>query len=83
MEIAEQELKTMVAEILETDPKELCEDSELEEFRSYDSAGRLSLMLGLADFAGRPIMVPELMKLRTYGDVIDLVRSCSRNGQNS
>jgi acyl carrier protein len=76
-----QELRAAVAEILEAEPSELNEMSELEHFKAYDSVARLSLMVALSDFAGRPVTVPELMELHTYGDVMNLVRSCSNNGQ--
>jgi acyl carrier protein len=75
-----QNLKEMVAEILEVDPVELSEASELESFNAYDSVAKLSLMVGLSDFAGRPIMVPELTGLHTYGDVMKLAGIGSGNG---
>ena len=78
-----QELREMVAEILETDANQLQETSELESFTTYDSVARLTLMVGLSDFTGKPVTIPELMKLHTYGDVISLVRSSSTNGHNS
>ena len=71
--MGEQELRKMVAEILETEASELAETSELEGFTAYDSVARLSLMVGLSDYAGRPITVAELMQLHTYGDVMKLV----------
>ena len=77
-----QELRVAVAEILEAEPNELNETTKLEDFKAYDSVARLSLMVALSDFAGRPVTVPELSNLHTYGDVIDLLRSCSNNGHN-
>lgn len=78
-----QQLREMVAEILEADAAELQETSELESFAAYDSVARLTLMVGLSDFTGRPIMVPELMKLHTFGDVMRLVGIDSANGHHS
>lgn len=75
-----QDLRVTVAEILEAEPSELNETSELETFKAYDSVARLSLMVALSDFTGRPVTVPELLELHTYGDVLNLVRSCTNNG---
>lgn len=79
----EQNLKEMVAEILEVEFGQLQEASELESFNAYDSVAKLSLMVGLSDFAGRPVTVPELMELHTYGDVVKLARIGSGNGHHS
>jgi acyl carrier protein len=73
----------MVAEILGAEPSELQEASELESFEAYDSVARLSLMVGLSDFTGRPVTVPELMELHTYGDVIKLAKIGSENGNHA
>jgi acyl carrier protein len=78
-----QDLKEMVAEILEIDSGDLQESSELESFNAYDSVARLSLMVGLSDFTGRPVTGPELMELRTFADVMKLARSGSSNGEGS
>lgn len=78
-----QELRETVAEILEADPAELSETIELQSFTAYDSVARLSLMVALSDFAGRPITVVELMELQTYADVIRLAGIGSGNGHNS
>ena len=78
-----QELRDMVAEILETDATQLQETSELESFTAYDSVARLTLMVGLSDFTGRPVTVPELMKLHTFGDVMKLVGIDAENGHHS
>ena len=79
-----QELRDMVvAEILETDAIELLEARELGSFSAYDSVARLTLMVGLSDFTGRPVTVPELLKLHTFGDVMKLVGIDTENGQHS
>lgn len=78
----DKELSQMVAEILETEPSELQESTQLDSFPAYDSVARLSLMVGLSDFAGRPVTVPELLELHTFGDVIKLARVGSNHEQN-
>jgi acyl carrier protein len=78
----ERELRNIVAEILETEPEELREASKLEDFTSYDSVARLSLMVGLSDCTGRPVSVAELMELHTYGDVVKLAGIESVNAPN-
>ncbi len=77
-----QELRKMVAEILEAEPNELQESSELDGFSAYDSVARLSLMVGLSDFTGHPVTVAQLMELHTYGDVEKLAGVESVNAQN-
>ena len=79
----EQELRAVVAEIFGTEQCELQESSELESFAGYDSVARLSLMVALSDFIGRPVMVPELMELRTYADVVNFARTSSTNANHA
>lgn len=78
----EQDLRQVVAEILEAEPGQLQEPSELESFSAYDSVARLSLMVALSDFTGRPVTVAELIELHTYGDVLKLVGIRLVNAQN-
>ena len=77
----EQELKQAVAEILEISPEELREDAELDSFEAFDSTARLSLMVCLSDFAGVPMELGSLERIRTYGDVLALARSVAGNGR--
>ena len=79
----EQDLREMVAVILETGPDELQESSDLESFATFDSVARLSLMVGLSDFTGRPVTVSELTELHTFGDVIKLAKIGMENGKNA
>jgi acyl carrier protein len=79
----ERNLKEMVAEILEVEPGELQKTSELDSFNAYDSVAKLSLLVGLSDFVGRPVTVPELMELQTFGDILKLARIDSANGHHS
>jgi len=79
----EQDLRKMVAEILEKEPDDLLESSELESFGTYDSIAHLSLMVGLSDFTGRPVTISELMGLHTYGDVMKLAGGGSTDGNSA
>ncbi|MCE5306268.1 MAG: hypothetical protein LLG20_01365 [Acidobacteriales bacterium] len=79
----ELELQRSVAEILEVAPEVLKESDELGSFEMYDSTARLSLMVCLSDLTGQPMELAALQQLRTYGDVVMLVRSCSGNGLSS
>jgi acyl carrier protein len=79
----DQELRDLVADIVETKPEDLQETTELESFAAYDSVARLSLMVALSDFIGRPVMVSELMELHTYADVVGFVRMSSDNGHHA
>jgi acyl carrier protein len=79
----ELEVRRSVAEILESSPEELTEETELESFAAYDSTGRLSLMVCLSDISGCPFEPAVLRKVRTYGDILKLIRESSKNGQGS
>ncbi len=77
------EIRNSVAEILEAAPGTLTEKTELESFPAYDSTGRLSLMVCLSDLSGYPFELAALRNLRTYGDVLKLMRKINGNGQSS
>jgi acyl carrier protein len=79
----DQELRDLVADIFEAKPEDFQESTELESFAAYDSVARLSFMVALSDFIGRPVMVAELMELRTYADVVGFVRISSTNGNHA
>jgi len=76
----ELELRQSVSEILGISPVDLSEDSELETFPAYDSTARLSLMVCISDVSGCPFELAALRGLRTYGDILKLVRKSSANG---
>jgi acyl carrier protein len=79
----EHELRISVAEILGVAPEELEEDAELNSFGNYDSTGRLSLIVCLSDSIGRPLELEALEKIRTYSDVLALVKGSSTHGHSS
>jgi acyl carrier protein len=79
----ELEVRKSVAEVLEASPDELTEEVELESFASYDSIARLSLMVCLSDLSGYPFELGALRKLRTYGDILALLRNGCTNGHSS
>lgn len=71
----EQALKAAVAEVLEVGADALSDNVELENFAAYDSTGKLSLMVCLSDFTPRPLSLVELQQLRTFGDIVALVKN--------
>jgi acyl carrier protein len=77
------EIRSSVAEILEIPPEQLTEGAELDGFASYDSTARLSLMVCLSDLSGCSFELAALQNLRTYGDVLALVKGGSTNGRSS
>ncbi|MGD0294794.1 MAG: acyl carrier protein [Terracidiphilus sp.] len=79
----EHELRKAVAEILEVAPEDLKEENELDSFESYDSTARLSLLVCLSDFIGKPLEPTALDQIRTYGDILTLVKGSSTNGRSS
>jgi acyl carrier protein len=79
----EHELRRSIAEILEVPPEELRDEDELDSFEMYDSTGRLSLMVCLSDFTGKPLELAALEQIRTFGDALALVKGVSTNGRSS
>jgi acyl carrier protein len=76
-------IRESVAEILGVLPEELTEDVELESFVTYDSTAQLSLMVCLSDLSGQQFELAILQKLRTFDDILALMKESSRNGQGS
>lgn len=68
-------LKNSIAEVLEVEPELLGYNAELESFDAYDSTGKLSLMVCLSEFTPRPLNLADLQKLRTFGDIVALVKN--------
>lgn len=68
-------LKAAVAEVLEVTPDALNDGAELEGFNAYDSTGKLSLMVCLSDFTSQPLSLMDLQQLRTYGDIVALIKN--------
>jgi hypothetical protein len=79
----ENELRSAVAEVLEALPEQLDASVELSSFEAYDSIAKLSMMVCLSDFAGRPVTLEEMAGLATYGDIVKLIRSCTSDGSSS
>jgi acyl carrier protein len=77
------EVQSAVAEILEIAPEQLTEETELESFETYDSTARLTLMVALSDLSGREYSLAALQELRTFGDILALVKESTVNGQGS
>ena len=73
-------IRESVAEVLEVLPEDLTEDVVLEDLLTYDSTTQLSLMVCLSDLSGREFELATLQKLRTFGDVLALMKESSRNG---
>ena len=63
------ELRRVVADILELEPGELEPDTDLRSIEAFDSVSILSLMIELHDQAGAAISPMEASKLRCYGDI--------------
>jgi acyl carrier protein len=76
-------IRESVAEILGVLPEELTAEVELESFVTYDSTAQLSLMVCLSDLSGQQFELAILQKLRTFDDILALMKESSRNGQGS
>ncbi len=68
------ELRALVAEILEVDPQALQSSVELSSFENYDSVMLLSLMITLDEGAGIKMTPADVPKLKTFGDVEGLAK---------
>jgi acyl carrier protein len=66
------ELRSLVAEILEVDPSALNSSLELASLENYDSVMLLSLMIRLDEGAGIKMNPSDVPNLRTYGDIEQL-----------
>lgn len=69
----ESQIRQSVAGVLEITPEELAPHVALDSFDTFDSVGRLSLMVCLSDLTGRPLELSCLEGLTTYGDILKLV----------
>ena len=63
------DLRVLVAEILEADPATLRSDLELTSLDNFDSVMLLSLMIRLDEEAGIKMTPADVPDLRTYGDI--------------
>jgi acyl carrier protein len=63
------ELRALVAEILEIDPQSLRSEVELASLDNYDSVMLLSLMIRLDEGAGIKMTPGDVPSMRTYGDI--------------
>jgi acyl carrier protein len=66
------ELRALVAEILEVDAGALNSNVELASLENYDSVMLLSLMIQLDEGAGIKMNPSDVPNLRTYGDIEQL-----------
>jgi acyl carrier protein len=66
------ELRAVVAEILEVEPSALQTAVELSSFDNFDSVILLSLMIRLDEAANIKMTPADVPKLRTYGDIESL-----------
>ena len=63
------DLRAIVAEILEVEPEKLQANVELTSFENYDSVVLLSLMIRLDEAANIKMLPSDVPTLRTYGDI--------------
>ena len=63
------ELRRIVAEVLEIEPGELQSDTELSGFETFDSVSVLSLMIDLDEKGGIKLGPTEAAALRRFGDL--------------
>jgi acyl carrier protein len=67
--VTRDELKRVVADVLEIDPSELASDTELKRFDTFDSVSVLSLMIDLDEKAGIRLGPGEAAALTRFGDI--------------
>jgi len=74
MRVKRQDLRRIVADVLEIDPDLLAPEAVLGEFENYDSVTVLSLMVELDEKAGVRLAPMDIAKLQSYGDIEELAR---------
>jgi len=67
------ELRSIVAEVLDVNPVLLTEEAKFEEITDYDSLMVISLMIAL-DENGVPINQSDVDLIKTFGDIIGYAR---------
>ncbi len=67
------ELRSIVAEVLDVDPMLLTAEAKFEEITDYDSLMVISLMIAL-DENGVPINQSDVDLIKTFGDIISFAR---------
>ncbi len=63
------QLKEIVADVLEIEASDLSAEVELTTFETYDSVNVLSLIIALDEEAGIKLGPQDAAKLNTYGDI--------------
>ena len=63
------EIRNVVAEVLEIEPSQLTEDSDLYSFPAFDSVQILSLLVALSDI-GVNIDQSQISRVTTFGDLL-------------
>jgi len=71
-------LKQSIAEVLNVVPDELTTDKSLDDTDGWDSVAILSLMVVLSEGLGCEIEPEEVVRLKTFGDVEDLIAAKSK-----
>lgn len=66
-------LKRTLASELNVDPDDLTSEKVLHELSYWDSVMVLSVMVLLSDALGTEIAPEEMVRLKTFGDIEDLV----------
>ena len=63
----------LIAETLEVEVDEITEDTELEEFDSWDSMTKLSLIVMFDDEFDKKITSDDIRTFTTIGDILNLM----------
>lgn len=66
-------LKQSIADVLNVAPDELTRDKLLDDLDGWDSVTILSVMVILSEGLGSEIMPEEMVRLKTFGNIEDLV----------
>lgn len=66
-------IQTILGEMFEMDPAKITTDAQLIKDLDLDSIDAIDLVVKLQDITGKRVPEERLRKLRTVGDVVDLV----------
>ena len=69
----EQKIKQIMADIFHLDPKQIDEETAMDNTEAWDSANHISLVLALEDEFSITFDVAEIETMTTFSDVIQAV----------
>ncbi|MCK5243086.1 acyl carrier protein [bacterium] len=73
-DVLEQEIKKIIAEVLEVEPEEITAETSTEQIAQLDSVAMLEVLVNIERFFNIEIKETDLSQIKQLSQVIDLVR---------